>query len=208
MRFARAVSHAKPRPVLAGNSRPLKIIFPVPVEPRPTSPTLFAKGVFETSKHRNSGSGVRLARGVSHAKPRRSLAGHCRPLKTIFSVPAEPLPTSLTLFAKRVSKDRTMKTVARECDSRGLSLTPSCDACLPDTPECSKTFFQSRWSPGRLPRHFLQKVFLKHRSIETAARECDSRGVSLKQSRDACLPDTPDRSKPFFQFRWSPGRLP
>ena len=144
VRFARAVSDAKLRRVLAGHSRMFKNVFPVPVEPRPTSPTLFAKGVFETSKHRNSGSGVRLARGVSHAKPRRSLAGHCRPLKTIFSVPAEPLPTSLTLFAKRVSKDRTMKTVARECDSRGLSLTPSCDACLPDTPECSKTFFQLR----------------------------------------------------------------
>ena len=53
MRVARCLTHAKSRRALAGRSRPPKTIFPVAVGPRPTSPTLFAKRVFETSKHRN-----------------------------------------------------------------------------------------------------------------------------------------------------------
>ena len=185
----RNIDHGKPRRALAGRSRPLKTIFPVAGDPRPTSPTLFAKRVseprnletsnskhrtrnieletsnskhrnLETSKHRNIQSASRLPRHflrnafpnletskhrtrnieletskprniesasrevcLTHAKPRRALAGRFRPPKTIFPVAVGPRPTSLTLFAKRVfetSKHRNIET------SKGESLPGRC----------------------------------------------------------------------------------
>ena len=76
----RNIDHGKPRRALAGRSRPLKTIFPVAGDPRPTSPTLFAKRVSEprnletsNSKHRTRNietSKVRVARCVSHTRSR------------------------------------------------------------------------------------------------------------------------------------------